>query len=95
MFAWVVLVMDIRHPLKELDQQLIQWTIDCDVPLHILLTKADKLKPSVARRTLKEVTDVIAGWSDEVTIQIFSSIDRAGVEEAKTCLDQWFDIKVD
>ena len=86
----LVLVMDIRHPLKELDQKLIEWTVDCGVPLHILLTKADKLKSAAARRTLKEVSDVIAEVSDDVTVQIFSSIDKVGIDEAKLCLNQWF-----
>jgi len=86
----LILIMDIRHPLKELDQQLIEWCVQCQVPLHILLTKADKLKSAQARRTLKEVSEALAVYATDVSIQVFSSLDRTGVEEAQAKLDAWF-----
>lgn len=86
----LVLVMDIRHPLKELDMQLIQWTIDCKVPIHILLTKADKLTPFAARKVQKEVQEALAPYDHHITAQAFSSLNRTGLEEAIKQLDEWF-----
>lgn len=52
----VVLVMDIRHPMREFDQQMLSWCHAEEVPCHILLTKADKLKRGPAQSTLLKVT---------------------------------------
>lgn len=86
----LILVMDIRHPLKEADQQLIAWAVKCEVPVHILLTKADKLNTSEARRTLKEVSAALEVFGSGITIQIFSAMEMQGIEEAQMCLDQWY-----
>ncbi len=86
----LILVMDIRHPLKDLDKQLIEWTVGCSVPIHILLTKADKLKPSQARRVHKEVREALSFYGDSVSLQVFSSLQRTGVEEAAEKLNEWF-----
>lgn len=86
----LILVMDIRHPLKEADQQLIAWAVKCEVPIHILLTKADKLNTSEARRTLKEVSAALEVFGSTITIQIFSAMEMQGIEEAQVCLDQWY-----
>lgn len=85
----LVLIMDIRHPLKEMDQQLIDWTVKCDLPLHILLTKADKLNKNELRKTLDAVTDALASYGDAISVQTFSSNDRAGLEEAVNVLNDW------
>lgn len=86
----LVLIMDIRHPLKELDQHLIDWTAGCNLPVHILLTKADKLSRSQQRKTLNEVSSALEKYGDAITIQCFSSLDRLGVDEARAKLDEWF-----
>ncbi len=86
----LILIMDIRHPLKETDQQLIEWTANCDIPVHILLTKADKLSRNQQRKTLTEVADALEMYGDTITIQCFSSLNRDGVEEARNKLDEWF-----
>lgn len=86
----LVLVMDIRHPLKEMDQEIIDWTVSCDIPVHILLTKSDKLKPAGARKTLKEVEEALAYYGDTVSLQLFSSQDRSGVQEVQQQLDHWY-----
>ena len=85
----LVIVMDIRHPLKELDLQVIAWAMDCGVPTHILLTKADKLKPAAQRKVQREVCEELSRYGDALSVQIFSSIDRIGVGEAKTVLTEW------
>jgi GTP-binding protein len=86
----LVLVMDIRHPLQELDQQLIDWANVCTVPVHILLTKADKLKKYPARTTLNQVQQAIQIYNGKVTVQLFSALTHLGLEEAKTQLNTWF-----
>jgi GTP-binding protein len=84
----LVLLMDIRHPLKPLDQHLIEWTMSCHLPLHILLTKADKLSRNQQRQTLDAVTEALADYGDLITVQIFSSVTRIGVDDAKLALDE-------
>ena len=86
----LILVMDIRHPLKEMDQEIINWTVSCEIPVRILLTKSDKLKSGAARKTLKEVQEALAHYGDLVSLQLFSSLDRSGVDEVKALLDTWY-----
>lgn len=88
--AGLVLVMDIRHPLKETDQQYIEWATVAEVPVHILLTKADKLSRGSAINTLLQVRNALQRYGSLVTAQIFSSHDRTGLEEAVVQLDVWF-----
>ena len=84
----LVLVMDVRHPLKELDWQLLEWTNAFDLPCHVLLTKADKLKPNKARQVLKQVQNQLLDF-ELVTIELFSSQNRIGLEEVRSVLDAW------
>lgn len=86
----LMLVMDIRHPLKEIDEDIIHWTVKCKVSLHILLTKCDKLSKNAARNTLKDVRDAMEQHGDLVSVQLFSSMDKTGVNDARECLNQWF-----
>lgn len=85
----LVIVMDIRHPLKELDLQVISWAMDCGIKTHILLTKADKLKSAAQRKVLREVKDELVRYGEALTVQLFSSIERIGVDEAKIILSEW------
>lgn len=86
----LVLIMDIRHPLKEMDQQLIAWATSCGVPLHILLTKVDKLNFSETKKTVKEVNEKLEPYGDAISLQTFSSMERTGLEEVQQHLDRWF-----
>ena len=86
----LVLLMDIRHPLKDSDQHLLEWAVSCGLSVHVLLTKADKLKSAAQKRTLREVNEFLSQYGDSVTVQIFSSQDRCGLEEAQEKLDEWF-----
>lgn len=85
----LVLVMDARHPLKEMDQQLISWCADFQVHLHILLTKSDKLTPNQQKKTLFSVQKALDGMNT-VSVQLFSSLKKAGVDDARAKLDEWF-----
>jgi GTP-binding protein len=88
----LILVMDIRHPLKEQDQHLIKWCAKCKLPIHILLTKADKLKRGPALNTLQQVQKALKKYGKLVSIQLFSSLDKTGLDEAYQKLDEWLAI---
>lgn len=85
----LVLIMDIRHPLKEHDQQCLEWAFHSNLPTHILLTKADKLSRGAAINTLLELRKALEHMSC-VSIQLFSSLNRTGLEEAWQQLDTWY-----
>ena len=85
----VILMMDIRHPLKEADQEIIVWAASCGMPLHVLLTKSDKLKRSGQKQALQSVQSAMKPYTN-VTVQLFSSLERSGVTEVRAVLDAWF-----
>jgi len=84
----LILLMDIRHPLKEFDEMLIQWSQEAKIPLHILLTKADKLKRGGQNSALFKTRDQLPAG---VTIQLFSSTNGLGLEEFKRLLSTWLE----
>lgn len=87
----LILLMDIRHPLKELDQMMVSWGLSRQIPIHILLTKADKLSKSQASQALASVKQHYASWIGVgISVQTFSSLKRQGLEELIQQLDQWF-----
>lgn len=86
----LVVVMDIRHPLKEMDEDVIEWAVDYDIPVHILLTKSDKLSQNEAKKTLSEVQSQLSAYGDAITLQLFSSHDRTGLDEVKAVLNEWY-----
>lgn len=86
----VVLVMDIRHPMKEFDQMMVEWCENSQMPLHVLLTKADKLKKGPAQSTmLKLRKELQAVLGDLVTVQTFSALKKQGVDQLRNRLDHW------
>ncbi|KTT38178.1 GTP-binding protein [Pseudomonas oryzihabitans] len=86
----VVLLMDIRHPLTEFDRLMLDWAQASSMPLHILLTKADKLAFGAQKNALLKVRrDVRQGWGDTASIQLFSAPKRQGVEDAQRVLAAW------
>lgn len=84
--AAVVVVMDSRHPLKELDLTLLQWLKDAGREAHVLLTKSDKLSKQAAQRTLMEVRKELAKVFPGATAQLFSSLRNEGIDEAAKVL---------
>jgi len=87
----LVLLMDIRHPLQDYDWQMIRWASLSEMPVHILLTKADKLNNGPAKSVLLKVQRELqaAGFSEHVSLQTFSSLKKTGLEELETTLMQW------
>ncbi len=89
----VMLIMDIRHPLREFDSQMLAWTGDTGLPVHILLSKADKLKRGAAMQVLLSVRKELEARFPHASVQLFSAQSRLGVEEAHTVLDRWFGVQ--
>ena len=85
----LALVMDARHPLTGFDRMMLGWAQAESLPCHLLLTKADKLRPSEARKTLLEVRRELPGLHPGATAQLLSSQSGEGVEEARKFLDGW------
>jgi len=85
----LVLLMDIRHPMQEFDQGMLKWACSSELPVHVLLTKADKLKKGPAQSTLLKVTKEVAPWEGDISVQLFSALKKQGVGELKTTLDKW------
>jgi len=87
----MVLVMDIRHPLQELDTMMLNWAVGAELPVHILLTKSDKLNRGAARNTLLGVQKSLkeAEVEDLVTAQTFSALKGDGVAELEQRVGSW------
>ena len=91
--AGLVVVMDIRHPLREYDQQMLGYAVRRGIPAHVLLTKADKLSRGAAGSVLLQVRrDLAAMFGDTVSVQAFSGESKQGVEEARAVLDRWLEL---
>lgn len=86
----LMLMMDIRHPLKDYDAQMLDWAAHIGLPVHVLLTKADKLKRGPAGNTLLKVRGVLQELHADFTAQTFSALKRSGIDEAHARLDEWF-----
>ncbi|MCB1759230.1 MAG: YihA family ribosome biogenesis GTP-binding protein [Gammaproteobacteria bacterium] len=86
----LVLLMDIRHPLKDFDLQMLEWAERQKLPVHILLTKADKLKRGAAAQTLLQLRRAISQRAVQSSAQLFSALKREGIDEAHRQLDRWF-----
>lgn len=88
----LILLMDIRHPLKDLDLMMIDWALERELPVHILLTKADKLSRSDVKNTLLKVRKHYELATHLITVQSFSSLKKEGVGELIALLNQWLDL---
>ncbi len=86
----VVILMDIRHPLKDLDQQMIEWAVASDLPVLLLLTKADKLSQSARSRQVKMVREAILPFQGDVQVEAFSAQNKIGIDRLAAKLDGWF-----
>lgn len=86
----VFLIMDIRHPLTEFDDRMIDWCQHFELPVHVTLTKADKLSRGAAMEVLLRLRARLAlRYADRVSLQLFSSLKRSGIDEAHAVLDAW------
>jgi GTP-binding protein len=90
----LILIMDIRHPLKPLDIEMLDWFAPTGKAIHILLTKSDKLSTQRANITLKDVTLYLKGAYPQCSVQLFSSLSATGVEDATTVISDWLETKI-
>ncbi len=86
----LVILMDIRHPLKDLDQQMIEWAVSVNIPVMLLLTKADKLASGALKKQVNMVKEAILPFQGDITVSPFSSLKRIGLEPLKWQLNEWF-----
>lgn len=86
----LVLIMDARHPLKDLDLQMIQFFSQTGKPLHIVLSKSDKLNNQEKVAVLRDVKKAVAEYGFvNLSVQLFSSLKRVGIEELEIKLSDW------
>ena len=89
----LVLLMDIRHPLQDFDSMIIEWANNGEMPLHILLTKADKLKPNAARNQVFQIKKALQQYQHtNMTVQTFSALKKQGLKELETVLNGWYEM---
>jgi GTP-binding protein len=86
----VVLVMDIRHPMRPFDEQMLEWCRASELPCHVLLTKADKIKRGPAQSTLLKVRKSLPFGA---TAQTYSAKNKLGLDELITRLNDWYEIE--
>ena len=85
----VVVMMDIRRPFTELDDQLVSWCLEARLPVHGLLTKCDKLSRGRALEALNAAQNLVRPAGDGITLQLFSALKAVGVDEARQCVTEW------
>lgn len=88
----LVLLMDVRHPLKDLDQMMVDWALNRGLPVHILLTKSDKLSRSEVKNTLLKVRKQYELAQHLISVQSFSSLKKDGVDELIVKLNEWVEL---
>jgi GTP-binding protein len=85
----LVLIMDSRHPLKDRDKVMLGWFAPSGRPIHVLLTKSDKLTRTAQATTLAAVRKELEPLGAQVTVQLFSSLKKTGIEEAEAVVGSW------
>ncbi|AIR60114.1 MULTISPECIES: ribosome biogenesis GTP-binding protein YihA/YsxC [Cedecea] len=86
----LVVLMDIRHPLKDLDQQMIEWAVASNIEVMLLLTKADKLASGARKAQLNMVREAILAFGGNIEVEAFSSLKKTGVDKLRLKLDSWY-----
>lgn len=87
----LILLMDIRHPMKDLDQMMLHWALERDLCVHVLLTKADKLSRGAAQQALLQLKNSLLFQHEGLSIQLFSSLKKQGIESLILKLNDWFE----
>ncbi|MFG6656702.1 ribosome biogenesis GTP-binding protein YihA/YsxC [Scandinavium sp. M-37] len=86
----LVVLMDIRHPLKDLDKQMIEWAVDSNIEILVLLTKADKLASGARKAQLNTVREAVQAFNGDIQVEAFSSLKKIGVDKLRQKLDIWY-----
>lgn len=88
----LVLIMDCRNPLTELDLQMLDWFAQTGKPVHVLLSKADKLGWQAQCQALRAVEQALLAFGDNCSAQMFSSLKKTGVQAAESVLAGWLEM---
>lgn len=88
----LILISDIRHPLREFDRYLLSWANQQQLPVHVLLSKADKLSRGAAKTTLLQAQQTLQEYTTSTHVQLFSALNRTGVAEARSLLLEWLSL---
>lgn len=86
----LVLLMDIRHFLKDSDQDMLAWAAEVGLPVHCLLSKADKLKQGAKSKAVLQCKKAVKELHPTATVQAFSSLKREGLDQLYKILDEWY-----
>jgi len=89
----LVVIMDSRRPLTELDENMLDWFEPTNKPVHILLTKSDKLSRQQATKTLNGVKSHLLEFFPQCSVQLFSSLKKQGMDEAEAVIAGWLKAK--
>ncbi len=89
MLCGLVIIMDARHPLTNLDKQMLEWFAPTGKPMHILLTKSDKLSRQQAMQVLRHVKLFLSDHFPHCSVQLFSSLKKSGLDEANAMIGGW------
>lgn len=85
----LVLLMDVRHPLQEFDRNMLAWSLQAQLPVHVVLTKADKLNRGPAQNALLSVRQELQQLDPSISVQLFSAPHKQGLDELHTQLSNW------
>jgi GTP-binding protein len=88
----LILLMDSRRPLTDLDRQMVDWCVRAGVNLHAVLTKVDKLGRGAAMRALSDTQRTLEPLGERVSVQLFSATKRDGLDELRSRIDAWLRI---
>jgi GTP-binding protein len=88
----VMMIMDVRRPLTQYDTLMLQWCRKANMSAHILLTKSDKFKRGAAKNELLKVQRILQAEYPDTSAQLFSSLKKTGVDEAREKLNDWFNL---
>lgn len=89
----LVLIMDARHLFTSLDQQMLAWFAPRKLPVHVLLTKSDKLNRQEQHACLRDAALRVSDYGPGVTVSLFSSLKASGVETLADKIQVWLDLK--
>ena len=93
--AGLVIIMDIRHPMRDYDHIMLEWAESRQLPVHIILNKSDKFKRGLMMKALLETKKALKEYDLPITVQAFSSLKKVGLEELTAQLDSWFNPSID
>ena len=90
----LVIIMDIRHPLNDYDWQMLEWCDHYQLPAHVLLTKADKIKRGAQQNSRLKTQKLLKEAGIDASVQIFSALKKTGLDQLVAKLDNWLELKV-